>query len=152
MIGKDKVLIGLGQHISGRTPQRCGNCPYFNGDSGYGVSCRDELLDDLYELLEAQEEAQEPKLLTWRDVIGFVLGCKPVYIEVKESEDKESGDDRWAMMQQYKDSLSNGMLMAKSSYVISEVMFERNYGVTWRCWDKEPSDEQRKEVEWHGDD
>lgn len=152
MIDTDKVLIGLGQHISGRTPQRCGGCPYFNGDSGYGVSCRDELLDDLYELLETREEAQEPKLLTWLEVIGSVLECKPVYIEVRESEDKEPGDDRWAMMQQYKDNLTNGMLMAKSSYIISEVMFEPDYGVVWRCWDKEPTKKQRKAAKWHGDD
>ena len=59
MIDTDKALIGLGQHISGRTVDRCGSCPYFNGDSGYGISCRDELLDDLYELLEAREEAQD---------------------------------------------------------------------------------------------
>lgn len=55
MIDKDKALTGLGQHISGRTSERCGSCPYFTGDSGYGVTCRDELLDDLYEMLEEQE-------------------------------------------------------------------------------------------------
>lgn len=86
--------------------------------------------------------------MTWREVIGAVLGCKPVYIEVQDSEDKEPGDDRWVMLQQYKDNLTNGMLMAKSSYIESEVMFERNYGKVWRCWDKKPTYEQRRAAPW----
>ena len=93
-------------------------------------------------------KAQEPKLLTWQEVIGSVLECKPAYIEVRESEDKEPGDDRWVMLQQYKDNLANGMLMAKSSYIESEVMFEQDYGKVWRCWDKEPTDGQRLAVKW----
>lgn len=121
---------------------KCANCEY--ADLFHNADCETYLLRDALALLKAQK----PKVLTWQEVIGSVLECKPVYIEVRESEDKEPGDDRWAMMQQYKDNLTNGMLMAKSSYIISEVMFEKDYGKVWRCWDKEPTDEQRQNEPW----
>lgn len=93
-------------------------------------------------------KAQEPRVMTWRDVIGAALGCKPVYIEVKDSEDKELGDDRWAMLTQHKDSITNGMIRAMSSYVTSEVLFADWYNKSWRCWTSLPTEEQRKAVAW----
>lgn len=144
MIDTNKVLIGLGQHISGRAPERCGSCPYFNGDSGYGVTCRDELLDDLYEMLESQE----PRVLSWREVIVSALECKSVYIEVKESEDKELGDDRWATITQFRDNKTNGMIRTMSSYVTSEILFQEFYGKTWRCWNTKPSKEDMEAEPW----
>lgn len=92
--------------------------------------------------------AQEPKVMTWREVIGAALECKPVFIEVKDGEDKERGDDRWAMVTQYKDSITNGMIRAMSSYITSEILFAECYGRTWRCWTGRPTDEHREKEPW----
>ena len=93
-------------------------------------------------------KAQEPRVMTWHEVIGAVLECKPVFIEAKDSEDKEQGDDRWAMVTQYKDSITNGMIHAMSSYITSEILFEDWYGKTWRCWTSKPTNKQRQETKW----
>lgn len=140
MINTDKVLIGLGQHISGRTVDRCGSCPYFNGDSGYGVSCRDELLDDLYELLEAQEEAQEPRVLTLTDV----LESEVLYAEYIDKKDviPVLFNARWGdQIVLIKPHLYGGR-SHKFSVLICD------YGKRWRCWTSRPTDEQRKAVKW----
>ena len=96
----------------------------------------------------AMLKAQEPRLMTWQDVIGAVIECKPLYIEVKDSEYKESGDDRWAMVTQYKDSITNGMILAMSSYITSEILFKEWYGKTWRCWTSRPDNKRRAETPW----
>lgn len=93
-------------------------------------------------------KVQEPRVITWQEVIGAAIECKPVYIEVKDNEDKESGDDRWAMVTQYKDSITNGMIRAMSSYITSEILFAEEYGVKWRCWTSRPTDEQRETEPW----
>ena len=93
-------------------------------------------------------KAQEPRVMTWQDVIGAAIECKPLYIEVKDSEDKEPGDDRWAMVTQYKDSITNGMIRAMSSYVTSEVLFAEDYGKRWRCWTSRPTKAQMEETPW----
>lgn len=91
---------------------------------------------------------QEPKVMTWREIIGAALECKPVFIEVKDGEDKEPGDDRWAMVTQYKDSITNGMICAMSSYITNEILFDKCYGRTWRCWTTRPTDEYREKEPW----
>ena len=94
-------------------------------------------------------KAQEARVMTWQDVIGAAIECKPLYIEVKDSEDKEPGDDRWAMVTQYKDSITNGMIRAMSSYVTSEILFKEWYGNTWRCWTSYPTEAQREATAWN---
>ena len=98
--------------------------------------------------IPAVDEQQGPRVMTWQDVIGAAIECKPLYIEVKDSEDKEPGDDRWAMVTQYKDSITNGMIRAMSSYVTSEVLFAEDYGKRWRCWTSRPTYAQREAVKW----
>ena len=120
MIDKDKVLIGLGQHISGTTSERCGICPYFNGDAEYSISCRDMLLDGLYELLEEQE----PRLLTleeYRARAEMPLDERdPVWEEWRRL------DSRWAM--------------PNPGYAF--------YGTLWRCWTSRPTEAQRLAEAW----
>ena len=115
-------------------------------DSMYAYSrAYSDALDMAIEALKAQE----PRVMVWRDVIGAALECKPVYIEVKDSEDKEPGDDRWAMVTQYKDSITNGMIRAMSSYITSEILFKDWYGKTWRCWTSKPTEAQREAIPWN---
>ena len=105
------------------------------------------IVDALDFAIEAVKE-QEPRVMAWHDVIGAAIECKPLYIEVKDSEDKEPGDDRWAMVTQYKDSITNGMIRAMSSYVTSEILFKEWYGKTWRCWTSRPDEKRRDETPW----
>jgi len=90
----------------------------------------------------------EPRVMTWQDVIGAAIECKPIYIEVKDSDIKEPGDDRWAMVTQHRDSFTNGMIRAMSSYVTSEILFKEFYGKTWRCWNTKPSKEDMEAEPW----
>ena len=94
-------------------------------------------------------KSQEPRVMTWQNVIGAAIECKPLYIEVKNSEDKEPGDDRWAMVTQYKDSITNGMIRAMSSYITSEILFKDWYGKTWRCWTSRPDQATREAIPWN---
>lgn len=139
MIDTDKVLIGLGQHISGRTPQRCVDCPYFNGDSGYGVSCRDELLDDIYELLEAREEAQEPRVMTLEEV--KMLDSDYYYLESMRSPGKE--------LREIVGAYGLTCVTWPSITWARQTMGDRGYGKTWRCWSSRPDEKRRAETPWN---
>ena len=127
---------------------KCDICQEENGSGFPWIDGRcygfTERLYDTIALLKAQE----PRVMAWRNVIGAALECKPVYIEVKDSEDKELRDDRWAMVTQYKDSITNGMIRAMSSYVTSEILFADWYNKSWRCWTSSPTDEQREATPW----
>ena len=141
MINTDKVLIGLGQHISGRTPERCECCPYFIVGSGYGVSCRDELLDDLYEMLEAQE----PRVMTLEELISNISSS--AWMETWNNALYEG----WALIY---DRQTNGIsIMARIgiTHPNGHVSWlkEMGYGKTWRCWTSRPSDEQREATPWN---
>lgn len=146
MTDREKAIKGLKCCAFGR--DICDTCPYNNCidcDMNKAAKVPMVVLRDVLTLLKAQE----PRVITWRDVIGAAIECKPLFIEVKDSEDKEPGDDRWAMVTQYKDSVTNGMICAMSSYVTSEILFADDYGKSWRCWTSEPSEELRKKVKWN---
>lgn len=138
MIDKDKVLIGLGQHISGRTPERCGICPYSNGDAGYGVTCRDELLDDLYEMLEAQE----PHVLTFEEACGRDY-C---FYEYRATGYIEPASVVLSGM------LLNGTLPLVEVYRLGRegaaLVVANGYGHEWRCWDRMPENGQKEGEPW----
>ena len=146
MTDREKVIKGLEICSAGKehapNDRDCTSCPYY--PAGYtGCTCKSLMTDVLVLLKE-----QEPRVMTWEDVIGAVIECKPIYIEVKDSEDKESGEDRWAMVTQYGDSLTNGMICAMSSYITRETLFKDWYNKTWRCWTSKPSLKQMEETPW----
>ena len=144
MTKREKVIKGLKCCAYAQVECFCPeDCPYHEYDTE-DQDCIVVLHNNALALLKAQE----PRLMTWQEVIGAALECKPVYIEVLDGEDKEPGDDRWAMVTQYKDSITNGMIRAMSSYVTSEILFQEDYYKVWRCWDKEPTDEHRKVTPW----
>jgi len=138
MTDREKVIKGL-ECCNGEGLCIGKKCLYYEDEM-----CVETLHSDALALLKAQE----PRVMAWREVIGAVLECKPVYIEVKDSKDKEHGDDRWAMVTQYGDSLTNGMICAMSSYITRETLFKDWYNKTWRCWTSRPTDEQREATPW----
>lgn len=144
---QEKVLRGLDScGFYDGIPNICEvtECPYRDNKCG----CVHELAHDAGLLISELLKVQEPKVMTWQDIIGAIIECKPLYIEVKDSEDKESSDDRWAMVTQYGDSLTNGMICAMSSYITKETLFEHWYNKTWRCWTAKPSLKQMEETPW----
>lgn len=146
MINTDKVLIGLGQHISGRTPERCGCCPYFNGDAGYGVSCRDELLDDLYEMLEAQE----PRLLSVEEAANLALTgniCEWLWIEEAQRFTWNLHCVRAFVYSKHPDT--GGFYIMANAYRDIVKLEGVEYGKTWRIWTSCPTDTQREAEPWH---
>lgn len=136
MIDKDKVFMGIGQHINGSMWNRCGECPYYSPDAG-GITCRDALLDDLYELIEAQE----PRVMTLGDLrdIGptWELSSAPyLWMDINPSYRWTRGF--WvAWMEVYE--MIDGLHPTYNA---------DSYGIIWRCWTSRPSDEQRKAVKW----
>lgn len=120
-------------------------------DAMYGTVACEKFREwtDAIEQALALLKAQAQRVMTWQDVIGAAIECKPLYIEVKDSKDKEPGDDRWAMVTQYKDSITNGMIRAMSSYVTSEILFAEDYGKRWRCWTSRPDEKRRAETPWN---
>ena len=72
MINKNKVLIGLEQHINGSMWDRCGDCPYYSPDDS-GIHCRDVLLEDLHELIGDLE----PRVMTLEET----RNCEVVWAE-----------------------------------------------------------------------
>ena len=112
------------------------------------VDCLLESFNRVVEERDALLKDREPRVIAWHEVIGAALECRPVYIEVKDSEDKEPGDDRWAMVTQYKDSITNGMIRAMSSFVTSEILFADCYGKTLRCWTSRPTKAQTELEPW----
>ena len=140
MNDRENVMWSLARCSCG-VPDACSDCNYNNYPPRI---CVQHLTGDALALLKAQE----PRVMTWQDVIGAVIECKPIYIEVKDSEDKERGDDRWAMVTQYKDSITNGMIRAMSTYITSEILFVEWYGITWRCWTSRPDEKRMAETPW----
>lgn len=53
-MNKEKVIKGLNQHCNGSMYDRCGECPYYKF-SNEPFECRDELLEDIFTLLEGQK-------------------------------------------------------------------------------------------------
>ena len=54
MPDREKVVKGLHQHCEGSMFDRCGECPYYEiADEPF--HCRDELLNDIIEMLKKQE-------------------------------------------------------------------------------------------------
>ena len=119
-----------------------------NSRGGFSDYSEYSNLFDFVDMLPSVQPVPVARVMAWREVIGAALECKPVYIEVKDSDDKEKGDDRWAMVTQYKDSITNGMIRAMSSYITSEILFAERYCKDWRCWTSRPTDEQREAVKW----
>lgn len=147
MPNQEKVLHGLDScGFYDGIPNICEvtECPYRDDKCG----CVHELAHDAGLLISELLKAQEPRVMIWQDVIGAVIQCKPLYIEMKDIDYEEPGGNRWVMMTQYGDSLTNGMICAMSSYITRETLFKDWYNKTWRCWTAEPSDEQRRAEPW----
>jgi hypothetical protein len=118
---------------------------------GIGLTCREcekavGWLDDVLELLKAQE----PRVLTLEEVRSKQTKAIPVWKETKSKNKALYAGWVLAYEVQTGQGITGDCLgMAEPSgrmvwYKLSD------YGKTWRCWNKRPTEEQREAVKWNG--
>lgn len=90
-----------------------------------------------------------PRLMTGGEVMGAILSATPVFIERRDEEGKEPGDDRWAMLTAADGGdMSCDRLIAMSTYITEETLFKLEFKLKWRCWTGRPTYEQRIAQPW----
>ena len=133
MAEREKTIKGL--ECCGAT-MNCNECPY---DSEMGA-CFSSLKADALKLLKEQEA----KVLTvdqLEDALDTV-----VWLETPVSENFADG---YSLIMAY--SHKYGYMFFDSPFgdnPSQDRLEYSEYGKSWRCWDKRPTDEQRKAVKW----
>ena len=122
MMDREKVIKGLeccNEFVTCKA-----NCPYRND------GCREILSRDAIALLKAQE----PRVMTLDEF--QVSEDNPKWLETKDGKHA-----RW--------TLGNaGYNKFYDNHMIGYLPVER-YGVDWRCWTSEPTEEQREVTPWN---
>ena len=136
-IDREKVIKGLNS-CSGSDP--CVNsCPYYD-NCGNNYSCTSNLAKDALALLKEQEA----KILTvnqLEDALDTV-----VWLETPVSENLADG---YSLIMAY--SHKYGYMFFDSPFgdnPSQDRLEYSEYGKSWRCWNKRPTDEQRQAVKW----
>ena len=138
MTDREKVMWSLARCSCG-VPDACSDCCYDNWPPRI---CVQHLTNDALTLLKAQE----PRVMTLDEIHGLINA--PMWRETKS---------------RHKD-LYNGWMLAydiQKGMGITGVRLGMcdpsrhmcwckldDYGKTWRCWNAEPTDEQREAVKW----
>lgn len=125
----------------------CAECPY----AMPGMKCcgRDQMFDDAIDAI-ALLKAQEPRVMTWDDVLEFAelsdVGYSdktPCYIEYFEPEPRfiKWGDAetiyKWVNVYITRDERRR--------------LYNRKDRHGWRCWTARPSEQQMRDTPWEGD-
>ena len=92
---------------------------------------------------------KQPKLLNKYDLAMAAMANDPVYIEMRDRGGKGPYDDRWALLSPNDWSLNSKEYRAVSTYLGDAVLIEDYYNKIWRCWDKKPTDEQKRRETWN---
>ena len=144
MTKREKVIRGLEAHANPKTCETCAGeeCPYYNMGGGYtGVTCSSILAVDALALLKEQE----PRVLEYSEIEKNPL----VWLE-----DNDKDDVIPAIFLQYNGWNAEFIRQTPDEYVSSYVRsatvyaVEKAYGVKWRAWLAQPTNEQRKAVKW----
>lgn len=143
-MNRDKVIRGLEACNAGD----CDHCPYCRNEP------RKEFWDDEMPVCHADEMRKEA-LEFLRTTSAQLLSLA----QVRKSEDIIWLETRADYTRDHKPRLEAAMLSSKSDYEllvfeIQETGHESHtsacyYGRVIRCWDKMPTDEQRKAAEWN---
>jgi len=131
MTDREKVIKGLKCCLN-ESHADCAAC--YQQGPGFGFACREGLMRNALELLEAQE----PRVLTLEEVKN---DCPDyVYLEIAsgwiECCIKDEGDSNKSV---------GYFIYGFGEYSIKEW---KKYGKTWRCWTVMPTDELRRMVKW----
>lgn len=117
----------------------CNLCSY---DNITDESCRQKLEDDALNLLKAQQ----PRVLTVGEIRS--LSKCPVWRETKNS--RQNLYQGWVLLYEIQKGMGitgERFGMAEPNGRVSWYKID-DYCKTWRCWNKRPTDEQRKAVTW----
>lgn len=127
-VDREKVLQAM-EHcdLCGDMPN-CPECAYLREPG-----CREMLKRDIVALLKAQE----PVVISWQDAESMRL-C---WVETRFPHTISPAD-----LIHYFDESPNITVYKIHQNAIDWPLDE--YGIKWRCWDKEPTDEQMEVVKW----
>ena len=112
-----------------------------NGDPYFPYLCDTEkICSDSLALLE-------PRVLTL-DEVKTAEGCmEPVFLEMcAESESPDVFS--WRTVRHIV-PLTDKDIYVFDNAGFSSALYSEHYGMTWRCWNKKPTYEQRKAVKWN---
>ena len=134
MTDREKVMLAVSHCLRSNDCSICEACPY-NESNDYG--CRSRLRDDIVRLLKAQE----PRVLALDEIHSNMT----VWLE-----DVDKADVILAITESEFCAL-HGLCMC---FIASDnrriAPLKREYGIHWRAWTSEPTDEQKKAVKWDG--
>ena len=126
---RDKVIKGL-ECCDGYCDDETG-CPYF--DELEPFDCQEQLRADAIALLKAQE----PMVISWQ----YAESMRLCWIETRCPHTINPAD-----LIHYFDEGPTITVFKIHQNAIDWPLDE--YGIKWRCWDKEPTDEQMEATPW----
>lgn len=135
MIDRENVMRGL--EVCADPNINCTECPYYANQS----ECSGILFHDVLDLLKEQEA----RVLEYSEIEKHPL----VWLEDNDKEDVIP-----ALFLQYNGWSAEFALQAPDEYVDTIIRspivsaVEGMYGITWRAWMAQPTNEQRKAVPW----
>ena len=104
-------------------------------------------LEGMASALKALKELK-PKVLSLFEVLKYAKDEKNiVWLEFKRGSD---GSSDWVRLKQgcyMKEDVLSYLIFNYEDEIDDHIAIE-NYGRTWRCWNKYPTVEQRREIEW----
>lgn len=115
----------------------CQDCPYYTA-----VDCEAALMLDALKLLKEQE----PRVLTLYEVRTAEDCMEPVFLEMNA--ERETPDVfSWRTVKHIV-PLNDEDIYVLDNVGFSSALYSEYYGITWRCWNKRPTYEQKKEAKW----
>ena len=129
MYDREKVIRGLECCL---TATKCGACPYNPGNDLWCGKIN-QLLEDALALLKAQE----PKVISWQEAESMRL-C---WIETKFPHTISPAD----LMHFFDESPTITVIKIHQNAIDWPL---DEYGIKWRCWNNEPTNEQMEAVPW----
>lgn len=134
MPDREKVIALLERYV---------RIPNLAWAENYGAKIVDmpaPLITDALALLKAQE----PRLMTWQEIVDTAPQMPFIWLESKENNDRV-----------FQSILFKTWLWDSTATIITVMtqgwLFEGyhvDYGRTWRCWTSRPTDEQREATPW----
>lgn len=135
MPDREKVIKGLEAHATASGCMK--NCPYWRIET---LNCSQELAADALALLEAQQ----PRVLTLEEVQAL-HNNDVVWLEDKGEPKIIPGIVKSRHLWPHSVAVVTNFMRSDGCTVTGG---DEDCGKRWRCWNKRPTDEQRKAVEW----